>query len=269
MDDKYDLALQVKNKNQEKLQKAKSDPTYQKWNEQNKDKFGFIPLCPLTLPDTDKQIEKGSDPIKLYDITRNQETFNFLSSQLSVHSQLNPDVWKELLIGYWDQQLPYLIKYGFPLDFNKNSKLTATDTNHKSAVAFPKAVEAYIQDETKIWGHSWPVSSSPFDNFHTSPFMTRDKPGAPHRRVIIDLNFPQGEALNSNISKDQYLGTDFMLTLPSIDLITSKVSKLGKGSLLYKIDISRAFRHVKIDPRDYFLLGLKHQNYYLDTCLPF
>ena len=44
------------------------------------------------------------------------------------------------------------------------------------------------------------------------------------------------------------------MTLPSIDLITDKVRNLGKGSLLYKIDISRAFRHVKIDPRDYFLL---------------
>ena len=102
--------------------------------------------------------------------------------------------------------------------------------------------------------------------------MTRDKPGAPHRRVIIDLSFPHGEAVNSNINtciKDQYLGTDFILTLPSIDLITDKVRKLGKGSLLYKIDISRAFQHVKIDPRDYFLLGLRHQDYFLDTCLPF
>ena len=62
VDDKYELALQVKNKNREKLYKAKSDLTYQKWNEQNKDKFGFIPLGPLIVPDTDKQIEKGSDP---------------------------------------------------------------------------------------------------------------------------------------------------------------------------------------------------------------
>ena len=99
--------------------------------------------------------------------------------------------------------------------------------------------------------------------------MTKEKPGAPHRRVIIDLSFPQGEAVNSNISKESYLGTDFILTLPSIDTITNKVRKFGKGSLLYKIDISRAFRHVKIDPRDYFLLGLRHQDYYLDTCLPF
>ena len=69
--------------------------------------------------------------------------------------------------------------------------------------------------------------------------------------------------------KNQYLGTEFVLTLPSIDTITNKVKRFGKGSLLYKSDISRAFSHVKIDPRDYLLLGLKHQDYYLDTCLPF
>ena len=39
--------------------------------------------------------------------------------------------------------------------------------------------------------------------------------------------------------------------------------------MLYKVDISRAFRHVKLDPMDYDLLGLRHDRHYLDTCLPF
>ena len=85
----------------------------------------------------------------------------------------------------------------------------------------------------------------------------------------MDLSFPHGRAVNTNISKESYLGTDFLLTLPSIDHITNKIKQLGKGSLIYKVDTSRAFRHIKIDPRDYFLLGLNHKNYYLDTCLPF
>ena len=102
-----------------------------------------------------------------------------------------------------------------------------------------------------------PFKDPPFDDFHTSPFMTRPKPGAPHRRVIIDLSFPHGQAVNSKISKNQYLGTEFVLTLPSIDIITNKVKQFGKGSLLYKTDISRAFRHVKIDPRDYFFVRFK------------
>ena len=83
------------------------------------------------------------------------------------------------------------------------------------------------------------------------------------------ISFAQGQAVNTNISKDSYLGTDFILTLFSIDHITNKIKQLGKGSLIYKVDICRAFHHIKLDPRDYFLLGLKHKNYYLDTCLPF
>ena len=106
MDDKYGLALQVKNKNKEKLNNAKTDPTYQKWNSQNDDKFGFIPLGPLILPTCDKQIKKGTDPIKLYDITRSQKTFNFLSSQVCVHSQLNHKRGKNCYQTIWTSSSP-------------------------------------------------------------------------------------------------------------------------------------------------------------------
>ena len=58
MDDKYELVLQVKNKNKEKLNNAKLDLTHQKWNSQNKEKFGFIPLGQLILSNTNKQIEE-------------------------------------------------------------------------------------------------------------------------------------------------------------------------------------------------------------------
>ena len=86
--------------------------------------------------------------------------------------------------------------------------------------------------------------------------MTRDKPGAPHRRVIINLSFPAGKCVNAGVDQDKYLGSKFLLTLPTIDTIMNKLVKLGKGALLYKSDISRAFRHVKIDPADYNYLGL-------------
>ena len=134
---------------------------------------------------------------------------------------------------------------------------------------YPHDVEAYLQEEIEFGAIVGPFLDPPFKELHISPFMTREKPGGDHRRVIMDLSFPHGMAVNTNISKDTYLGTEFILTLPSIDHITNKIKHLGKGSLIYKVDISRAFRHIKIDPRDYFLLGLKHENYYLDTCLPF
>ena len=267
-DDKYNLGLQVKVHNKQRIQEARSDPTYKKWDEQTDDKFGFISLGPLVIPNSDKRRYMGSDTIKLYDITRNETKFNFLSAQIQLDSQLKADTWEKLLVNYWDQQLPYLIRYGFPLDFDRNSKLGTNNKNHTSALAFPQDIDAYLKEEISHGAIFGPFKQPPFNDFHTSPFMTRPKPGAPHRRVIIDLSFPHGQAVNSNISKTQYLGTEFVLTLPSIDIITNKVKNNGRGSLLYKIDISCAFRHVRIDPRDYFLLGLKHQDYYLDTCLP-
>ena len=38
---------------------------------------------------------------------------------------------------------------------------------------------------------------------------------------------------------------------------------------MYKIDISRAFRHIKVDPLDYDLLGLSWHHIYVDTCILF
>ena len=62
------------------------------------------------------------------------------------------------------------------------------------------------------------------------------------------------------------LGSQFDLRFPSVDDITDELRKLGKGALLYKVDVSRAF---KIDPGGYDLLGLNWNGIYLDTCLPF
>ena len=87
-EDKYELALTVKYKNKQKLRSTLSDPTYQKWLDQNKQHFGFIPLGPLLLPKSNSKRAMGTDPIKLYDITKNSGSFNFMSSQIKVKFQL-------------------------------------------------------------------------------------------------------------------------------------------------------------------------------------
>ena len=87
--------------------------------------------------------------------------------------------------------------------------------------------------------------------------MTRDKGNAPHRRVIIDLSFPQRCFVNSGVLKDIYLKTPFILKLPTIDYITQQAKALGRGCKLYKVSISRAFRLIKLDPLEYNLLGLR------------
>ena len=85
----------------------------------------------------------------------------------------------------------------------------------------------------------------------------------------MDLSFPVGQSVNSGVPKDKYLGSYFELKYPSVDDILHSLKQLGPNALLYTIDISRAFRHIRIDPGDLDLLGLKHGDYYIDGTLPF
>ena len=44
---------------------------------------------------------------------------------------------------------------------------------------------------------------------------------------------------------------------------------LRGGALLCKVDVSKVFHHVHIDPGDYDLLGLHWRDASMDTCLSF
>ena len=76
-------------------------------------------------------------------------------------------------------------------------------------------------------------------------------------------------SVNAGVDKNSYLGSEFSLTFPTIDDIMNELVKIGPGCHIYKVDISRAFRHLKIDPLDYDLLGLRWDATFIDTCLPF
>ena len=54
-----------------------------------------------------------------------------------------------------------------------------------------------------------------------------------------------------------------------MDHIIDHLKSLGRGALIYKVDISRVFRHLRIDPGGLDLLGLHHGSYYLEGSLAF
>ena len=242
-----------------------------KWKCQTSFDFGFTPLGEFINSERATQSEMvADDPIELHKIIKNSGTYNYLGCRIPVRSQLKVDNWVQELQGYWDTQLLEFLKYGFPLDFNRDSKLRSEGKNHKSALQFPMDVDAYLQEETQFKAILGPFVDSPIKQLHCSPFMTREKANAAHRRVIIDLSWPKDASVNLGIDKDSYMATDFELTFPTVDHITDAVKDVGPGAHLFKIDISRAFRHVKIDPFDLDLLGLRWRDVtYVDTCLPF
>ena len=269
VEDKYTFAMAIASKRKCYRPALKECKTLQQWDAQNVKKFGFILMGELTLPVKNSPSQLDTDPLNLHKIIKKSGTHNFLGPQIQIKSQLNPDAWDHLLKDYWDKQLPYLIRYGFPLDFDRSTPLKQEGDNHNSAKQYPQDIQTYLEQEIKFGAILGPFQTPPIQNLHHSPLMTREKPGAPHRQVIVDLSFPKGRAVNTGVTKDIYLGTPFILTLPSIDKITSTVKKWGRGCLIYKLDISRAFRHIKLDPSDYDLLGIRHNGHYIDTCLAF
>ena len=160
--------------------------------------------------------------------------------RIPVDTSLKVDTRRHYLFNYFDQQLPDLIEFGFPLDFDRTTTLGVTEDNHPSANKFIKDTDAYISEELSHRAMMGPFDVPPFP-LHISPFLTREKPGSDTRRTIIDLD-------------NEYWGTEFQLHYPSIDDFVKRVVQLGPACKLFKIDISRAFRHLRIDPGDIDLL---------------
>ena len=50
----------------------------------------------------------------------------------------------------------------------------------------------------------------------------------------MDLSFPQGKALNDQITKGIFDGTRLVLKLPSIDDIV----KIGEDPVMFKVDVA-------------------------------
>ena len=78
-----------------------------------------------------------------------------------------------------------------------------------------------------------------------------------------------GNSVNAGVARDTYLGVESALSFPTVNDIMHELRRIGPGANIYKIDISHAFRHLKVDPLDYDLLGLYWNATYVDTCLPF
>ena len=188
--------------------------------------------------------------------------------RIPVSSKLNIKNWRYYLADYWDQQLVDLLEFGFPLDFDRNSELQSSEENHASGRDHVYDIQCYIQEELKHGNMLGPFDQKPIP-LHISPFMTREEPDSEARRTIVDLSWPKNFSVNAGVMKGTYLGSSFVLNYPSVDDIVRKIIQLGPGSLLYKVDISRAFRQLKIDPGDLDLLGLKHQSYFIDQSVPF
>ena len=233
-------------------------------------KFGFMPSGTLRLYNGDPvYYETIPDIISTHFMIKNSGVPNFLQCRIPVTSNLNIHKWRFHLTDYWDKQLPDLLEYGFPIDFDRDSPLVSTLVNHASATQNVEHVAKYLEEELQHEAIIGPFNSPPIP-IHISPLMTRDKQDSMKKRTIMDLSWPRGLSVNQGVNKDKYLNTPYVLNYPSVDDITASLCRLGPAAQLFKIDISRAFRQIKIDPGDIDLLDLQfNSQYFIDLSVPF
>ena len=152
------------------------------------------------LPDTPIENLPPRDILTAHTCIKNSWKFNFMDAQILVVSKLYLAVWDNYLAGYWDNQLPILIRHGFPLEFCCDSPLRWEGKNHTSGTDHVSDIKAYLDEEINFGAICGPISTLPLTNMPISPFMTRPKPNAPHSRVIIDLSFPHNASVNAHSS---------------------------------------------------------------------
>ena len=83
--------------------------------------------------------------------------------------------------------------------------------------------------------------------------------------MIMHLSAPAESSINDGIIKD-----DFTLHYGTIDNAVQMVNRLGRNTLLAKVDIKSAFHTIPVRVEDRALLGIHwRQQFYVDCCLPF
>ena len=182
---------------------------------------------------------------------------NRWGAKVELEHRWSLDKLAEYLEGYEDTEIVEWLRYGWPAGRLPTLPEPGwARKNHAGATEFPEALDKYISKEASRQAVMGPYNKIPF---HTkvgiSPLSTRPKKGSQERRVILDLSFPIGQAVNDGMVKDQYLGFPAKLTFPKVDELAFRIYQLGTQAMMFKVDLSRYFRQVPLDPGDYALIG--------------
>ena len=182
-------------------------------------------------------------------------------------SPLNLDCWRTLLLESEYEDASYIlngISYGFSLGIIDGS-IASAKRNCKSAYERSEIIDNYLADELTKGTIAGPFSSPPFQGTHVNRFgvIPKSKPGK--WRLITDLSYPSGRSVNDLIPDSKaevsYVG---------IPEAIATIMKVGRGAMLAKFDVERAYRLLPVCARHRRFLGMVWRGaFYVDLALPF
>ena len=224
----------------------------------------LVELDPVKIASNNEQLKV------IFDEVVRAGTFNYAGARVPLPSGLNIPEWCSMLRGYSDFGITQYLEFGWPIGIDRDAALRSEGKNHASALAHPADIEHYLATELSHQALLGPFAGPPASTCHFSPLMTRPKKGSKFRRVIIDLSWPRGYSINDGISTTEYIDGPLTISLPTHDDMERAVVRAGRGAFLYKTDLSRGYRQLRVDPFDWPYLSFRHgESNFMDICPPF
>ena len=122
--------------------------------------------------------------------------------------------------------------------------------NMPSASVHPEVIDDYLKKECNSGRMAGPFPQPQFQPFHCLGLGVVPKQDGTWR-VITHLSAPDGLSINNYIDPESVT-----LSYTIVDDAVGISKRLGRGSLLTKIDLKKAFRQCPVRQEDWYLLGL-------------
>ena len=157
---------------------------------------------------------------------------NFKGARVPVMHQLNIPQWRKMQHLLPDQQLVDFLEYGFPVGYTGTEISILGLPNHSSAMYHAPHVHKYLDTEVSKQAMLGPLKCQPFQEwFRVNPAMTRPKRDSDDMRVILDMSFPFGNSVNSQVPRNMLEGSAFKMQLPSPLTLAREIHKRGPNCL--------------------------------------
>jgi hypothetical protein len=187
--------------------------------------------------------------------------------------QLHRQEWAHHMAQHPDRQFAEMIlEYidsGVPI-FYEGPDYQRVCPNWGSTKVFKDDVLKTIAKDIKMERKSGPFTSLPMWNFVGSPMGAFAKKRSAKVRVIHDLSWPPDTSINSHIPAELC-----SVSYVSVDDAVKLVRQAGVGARMSKIDLTDAYKNIRVREKDWHLLGSSWTDdqgetvYYIDHVLPF
>ena len=202
---------------------------------------------------------------------RNSNCPNARGVRIPIPTSLNIGYLERNLVDYFDKEVIEFMKYGWPLSVDSYNVDSVVFSNHRSALDYSGQIDKWLKKAFNKSSVIGPLEVNPFDHpCIVSPLASVPKSEGEDRRIILNCSCPKGKSVNDLIKKQSYLGEPFYLTYPGVDDLVQLIKSKGRGCLLFKRDLSSAYRQLlRVDPGDIPLVAFKWKGqFYFDLTIP-